>query len=74
MTYKAVTFRDMPIGTIFTTTPTGSAYGWLKVSTRTARLNGNGSVFYFRFSALCHVDSGHWDDVRAKPNKENNDG
>ena len=64
--YTRVTFADMPIGTQFRTTPTTTAYGWLKVSTRTARINGNdkvyyyGKVYYFRAPELHYVDSGHW--------------
>jgi hypothetical protein len=45
--YTRVTFGQMPVGTQFRSTPTTTAYGWLKVSTRTARVNGNGAVFYF---------------------------
>lgn len=69
MAFTVKYFHEMPIGTIFTTTPTGSAYEWLKVSTRTARLNGNGAVFYFGQRDLCHVDVCHWKEVRGVPNK-----
>jgi len=49
------TFGDVPKGEIFqlqrTTKPGTPAdvtpITWLKVSTRTARVNGNGAVFYF---------------------------
>jgi len=58
--YTRVTFADMPIGTQFRTTPTTTAYGWLKTSTRTARINGNGQVYYFRAAESHYVDSGHW--------------
>ena len=64
--YTRVTFADMPIGTQFRTTPTTTAYGWLKVSTRTARINGNGKVFYFRAPELHYVDSGHWAEMLGK--------
>lgn len=58
--YTRVTFGQMPIGTQFRTTPTTTAYGWLKVSTRTARINGNGAVYYFRAAEPHYVDSAHW--------------
>ena len=58
--YTRVTFGQMPIGTQFRTTPTTTAYGWLKVSTRTARINGNGKVYYFRAAEPHYVESAHW--------------
>lgn len=71
MAFTVKYFHEMPIGTIFTTTPTGSAYEWLKVSTRTARINGNGAVFYFGQRDLCHVDVCHWEKmVRDVPNRK----
>ena len=76
MSYTTKYFRDLPIGTRFRSTPTTTAYEWLKVSTRTARLNGNGAVFYFSGQReLCHVDVGHWEEMaRALPSKENDNG
>lgn len=67
--YKRTTFRDLPIGAIFCTTPprnTDDPYEWLKVSTRTARIGGNGRVFYF-----CMHEPAYVADVRPRPNKEN---
>lgn len=58
--YTRVTFADMPIGTQFRSTPTTTAYGWLKVSTRTARINGNGKVYYVRQNEVQYVESAHW--------------
>lgn len=58
--YTRVTFGQMPIGTQFRTTPTTTAYGWLKVSTRTARINGNGKVYYYCQGEGCYVESAHW--------------
>lgn len=72
MAYITKQFRDLPLNTIFSTTPTGTAYRWLKVSTRTARLGGNGAVYYFKGTDMCHVDSGHWAEMRAS--KEKTDG
>lgn len=71
MAFTVKYFHEMPIGTIFTTTPSGSAYEWMKVSTRTARMGGNGAWYYFRKMELCHVDRGHWEEMaRELPNKE----
>jgi hypothetical protein len=58
--YTRVTFGQMPIGTQFRSTPTTTAYGWLKVSTRTARINGNGKVYYVRQNEVQYVESAHW--------------
>ena len=74
MAFTVKYFKELPIGTIFCTTPPRHAsdtYEWMKVSTRTARLNGNGSVFYFRGTELCHVDHGHWNEIaRPQPSKQ----
>ena len=46
-------FNDLPVGCTFQLHRTIKCAGdpdpstWLKVSTRTARVNGNGAVFYF---------------------------
>lgn len=58
--YTRTTFGQMPVGTQFRSTPTTTAYGWLKVSTRTARINGNGAVYYFRNDDPLYVELGHW--------------
>lgn len=77
MTYTIRYFRELPIGTIFTTTSPrygGNPYEWMKSSSRTARLGGNGATYYFRGFSLCHIDRGHWEEmIRATPNSENND-
>lgn len=64
--YTRVTFGQMPIGTQFRSTPTTTAYGWLKVSTRTARINGNGKVYYFRVAEPLYVESAHWAEMLGK--------
>lgn len=75
MAFTVKYFHEMPIGTIFTTTPPRHAsdtYEWMKVSTRTARMGGNGAWYHFRKMELCHVDRGHWEEVaRDRPSKEN---
>lgn len=58
--YTRTAFGKMPIGTQFRSTPTTTAYGWLKVSTRTARINGNGASYYFRMDDTLYVEIGHW--------------
>jgi hypothetical protein len=56
--YTRATFGKLPIGTRFRTTPTTTAYEWLKVSTRTGRIDGNGAYYYFRMDDPLYVDSG----------------
>ena len=58
--YTRTTFGKMPIGTRFRSTPTATAYEWLKVSTRTARINGYGAAYYFRMDDPLYVEIGHW--------------
>lgn len=57
--FTRTTFGELPIFTRFKTTPTSTAFEWFKVSTRTARLNGNGKVLYFLADDTVHVDSAH---------------
>lgn len=57
--YTRTTFGELPISTRFKTTPTSTAFEWFKVSTRTARLNGNGRVLYFLAADNVHADSAH---------------
>lgn len=64
--YTRVAFASMPIGTQFRTTPTTTAYVWLKVSTRTARLNGNGKVFYFGRTEDHYVEGAHWAEMLGR--------
>lgn len=66
MTYVRRTFKQMPVGTKFRTTPTITAMDWLKVSTRTARIGGNGACYYYGQSELAYIDEGHWNEM-TKP-------
>ena len=59
MSYVIQTFVDLPVRTQFRS----NGNDWLKVSTRTARLNGNGMVMYFRLSQPVNVDTGHFEDI-----------
>lgn len=70
------TFGIVPVGGIFqmqrTTRPGTPAdttpVTWLKVSTRTARVNGNGAVFYFSKHDTVWCEAGAA--VSAAPNKK----
>jgi len=55
MTHRS--FADLPAGARFTC----NGNDWLKVSTRTARLNGNGKVFYFGQREPVQVDASELD-------------
>ena len=59
MSYVIRTFIDLPVHTQFRS----NGNDWLKVSTRTARLNGNGMVMYFRQSQFVNIDTGHYEDM-----------
>lgn len=65
-------FGSVPVGEIFQMQKTIKNAGapspitWLKVSTRTARVNGNGAVFYFGKADTVWVEEG----VRLETNKE----
>jgi hypothetical protein len=69
------TFGNVPVGGIFQLQRTIKGAGditpitWLKVSTRTARVNGNGAVFYFGKADTVWLEEG----VRLTPNKETSD-
>jgi hypothetical protein len=70
------TFGIVPVGGIFQLQKTIKGAGdltpitWLKVSTRTARVNGNGAVFYFGKADTVWLEEG----VLVKPtNKEKRD-
>ena len=66
------TFGIVPVGGIFQLQKTIKGAGdltpitWLKVSTRTARVNGNGAVFYFGKADNVWLEEG----VRLTTNKE----
>ena len=49
-----IAFGEVPVGARFET----SGCAWLKVSTRTARVNGNGQVFYFSKHETVRIDKG----------------
>jgi hypothetical protein len=56
MAYRVfTTFGAVPIGTRFRLSPQSST-DWLKVSTRTARVNYNGAVFYFGQKENIRID------------------
>ena len=59
MSYVIRAFINLPVRTQFRS----KGNDWLKVSTRTARLNGNGMVMYFRQSQAVNVDTGHYEDM-----------
>lgn len=63
MTLLLRRFIDLPVGTQFRS----NGNDWLKVSTRTGRLNGNGMVFYFTQHQFMYVDEGHFADVTRQP-------
>jgi hypothetical protein len=66
MAYRVLTtFSAVPIGTRFRLAPNAST-DWLKVSTRTARVNGNGAVFYFGQKENIRIDEGDADALEAK--------
>lgn len=75
MAYRVLTtFGSVPVGTRFRLTPR-STIDWLKVSTRTARINGNGSVFYFGQKENIRIDEGDADALeRQRAKKENANG
>jgi hypothetical protein len=68
-------FGNVPVGGIFQLQRTIKNAGapapitWLKVSTRTARVNGNGAVFYFGKADNVWLEEG----VRLTTNKETGD-
>jgi hypothetical protein len=64
--FTRTTFGELPTSTRFKTTPTSTAFEWFKVSTRTARLNGNGRVLYFLAADVVHVDSAHLEEMLGK--------
>jgi len=65
-------FGNVPVGGIFQMQRTIKGAGdpapitWLKVSNRTARVNGNGAVFYFSKHDTVWCEAG----VSAAPNKK----
>jgi hypothetical protein len=70
MAYRVfTTFAAVPIGTRFRLNP-HSPTDWLKVSTRTARVNGNGAVFYFGKRETIRIDECDADALEAAQTKE----
>lgn len=59
MTMIKAAFGTLPVNTRFRQ----GTCDWLKVSTRTARLNGNGAWFYFGKHEVVSVDEGEYADV-----------
>lgn len=53
-----IAFREVPLHARFET----SGCAWMKVSTRTARINGNGAVFYFAQDETVRIDEGEMRD------------
>jgi hypothetical protein len=47
-----LSFRELPVGARFTV----NGNDWLKASTRTAKLNGNGRTFYFGQNEVVRTD------------------
>lgn len=59
------TFRDLPVGITFRTTPSETAYEWQKVSTRTGKLRGTGTSYYFGQRDRVHVRVAHWNQAQT---------
>jgi hypothetical protein len=64
--YTRSTFGALPTFTRFKTTPTDTAYEWFKVSTRTARIDGNGRVLYFLAADSVYVEAAHLAEMLGK--------
>lgn len=60
--YVLKLFKELPVGTVFATTPSVHAHVWRKVSSRTARIggHGNGAWFYFGSKERCYVERSVW--------------
>ena len=77
MTYRVFsTFGALPVGTPFRLNKQIKNAGdaipitWLKVSTRTARVNGNGAVFYFGQRDNVWIDPSVADALEAKERED----
>lgn len=64
--YTRTTFAELPTFTRFKTTPTDTATEWFKVSTRTARIDGNGRNLCFLAADTVYVEAAHLAEMLGK--------
>lgn len=64
--YTRTIFAELPTFTRFKTTPTDTAAEWFKVSTRTARIDGNGRNLYFIAADMVYVEAAHLVEMLGK--------